>query len=1020
MHAALAQAESNRNRLILVTGEPGIGKSALVDAFAAQAGEHGARVLWGAAWEDSGSPAYWPWVQVLRGVAPELKKQGSVRSLAALRSLLPGLVGSVPDPSSAERDRFALFDAVTRALEQVSRSASLVVVLEDLHIAGFPSALLLQFAVQHIRGAPVLLVATYRDVEARLTPGLGDLVAELEGSATVLALPPMSESEVRELVTPVMANVTPGLLAAIQERTRGNPLFVAQVAQLLSQGSAEPARPSVVPIPPSILLAEPAELARAALTVSAILGGEVDLSEVSDTLDTPVVELLEVLRPALRSGLLVELGPQRYRFGHALVREAIYGDLDSKERATLHHRVATTLAKRSSAGDHARLAHHFHAALPVGAAGPAVHHATAAGQEAMAAFAYEEAVGLFQQALSALHHITGEMTQQRCELLLSLGTALVTAGDLGRAQPVLVQATEHARRCGNAELLGRAALLRSKHLEFHAVDREAIELLEEAAAALEGTDSPTLAHVYAQLGFARQHGEPERMVAATDRAVEVARRCGDRAALAAAMSMRLHTQWGRHDPRSALIEAEELTRLVERTEDTELIVTACMWRFTFSLELGEPMGARAALDRVTELAERSHQAILRHLATSRASTLAVLSGRFDDALALADEALQIGLEARLPDAEPVYWTQLFAVSRFTSLPAEHEARMERILRDIVSRAEFPVTHQAALGLVELSHGARAEAAARFERLAGQVPELRHDGLYVWTLGMLAENCTTLRMVDHADVLYEALLPFAGRFVVASGVICMGAVHHYLAGLAQVAGRPDDAERHYRAAEEHLGRAEAEPMLGRTREEYQQLMHRPGSGHGDALAAAASPVGEFRRSGRIWQLEWHGVSATVPDSKGMRDLAVLLAAPDRDVSALDLVAAAVGPTSTAAGGHAGERLDMTARTAYRKRLTDLEDELAEAEANADAGQIEVLRREQEFLTAELARAFGFGGRVRTDADPVERARKAVGMRIRTALRAIAEVSPDLARHLDRSVTTGKFCAYSPEYPVHWRL
>lgn len=1029
MHAALAHAESNRSRLMLVTGEPGIGKSALVDAFAAQAGARGARVLWGAAWEDSGSPAYWPWVQILRAVAPELERQGPARSLAPLETLLPGLAGEAADTSHAERDRFTLFDAVVRALELTSRAAPLVVVIEDLHAAGLPSTLLLQFAAQHIRSAPVLFVATYRDVEARLTPGLSDIVAEMEGSGTILAVPPMTEPEVRELVTPVMSDMTPDLLAAILERTRGNPLFVAQVAQLLRQDSAGSARPSAVPIPAGIrqavhqrlaLLGGPAELPRTALMVSAALGGEVDPGEVSAVLDTPVVELLEALAAAIRSGLLVELGPQRYRFGHALVREAIYGELGSKERATLHYRVATTLAKRSPRpGDHARLAHHFHAALPAGEAEPAVHHARAAGQEAMAALAYEEAVGLFQQALSALHHTTGETTPQRCELLLSLGAALVTAGDLGRAQPVLVQATEHARRCGDAELLGRAALLRTKHLEFQTVDHQAIALLEEAAGALEGADSSTLAQVYAQLGFARQHGEPERMAAAADRAIEVAHRCGDRAALAAAMSMRLYTQWGRHEPRSALSDAEELTRLVEQTDDAELTVTACMWRFTFSLELGEPAGAQAALDRVTELAERSHQPILRHLATSRASTLAVLTGRFDDALACADEALQIGVQAGLPDAEPVYWNQLFAVSRFIGLPAEHETRMERILRDIVARAEFPVTHQAALVLVECSHGARAEAARRLERLVERVPGLRHDGLYVWTLAMLAEGCTTLGMTDHADSLYAALLPFAGRFVVASGVICMGAVQHYLGGLAMLAGRPDDAERHYRAAVEHHGRVGAEPMLARSRREYEQL-HQRGPEPREALGAGAVPGGTFRRSGRTWQVEWDGVAATVPDSKGMRDLGVLLAAPNREVSALDLVEAAGGPAAAAAGGHAGERLDVTARTAYRTRLAELEGELAEAEGNADAGQVDALRREQEFLAEELAGALGLGGRARTDRDPVERARKAVGMRIRTALRAIAEVNPGLARHLDQSVTTGRFCAYGPEYPVRWRL
>lgn len=1082
MRAALGQAEAGRGKLLVVTGEPGIGKSALVDAFAAWAGQRGARVLWGAAWEDGGAPAYWPWVQVLRAAGLQLPQSGeTARDLAPLGRLLPSLAGPETARVSGEGERFALFDAVVTALELAAAAAPLVVVIEDLQAAGVPSALLLRFAAQHIRGLPVLLVATYRDVEARLTPGLGEIVDGLEATGAVLPLPALSPQEVRDLVAPVLAEVPAGLLDKIVERTEGNPLFVTQVARLLAQSPSATQDLTAAPIPAGIRqavrqrldrvagaadvagtandmagtadvagtaddpanLADPANLPREALTVSAVLGGEFDLGEVADVLDASIGELLGALGPAVRSGLLVELGPQRFRFAHALVREAIYGDLASKERATLHHRVATALAQRSSGiGDHARLAHHFSAAVPVGGAEAAVRHATAAGEEAMRALAYEEAAGLFQQAVSALHHTTGDRTAQRCELLLSLGGALVRAGDLGRALPVLVQATEHARRCGSGELLGRAALLRTKHLDFNVVEPEAIALLEEAARALDGTDTPTLARVYAQLGLALQH-EPERISAATDLAVEVARRCGDRAALAAAMSARLHTRWGRHEPRAALAEADELVRLADQTGDAELATTAHMWRLTFSLELGEPAGAQTALDQVTELANRSQQPILRLLATSRAGTLATVAGRFEDALALADEALEIGLRAQLPDAEPVHFGQLLAISRSIPLPAEHQQRMERILRDQVTRSEWPVPHQAALLLVDLAHGDREPAADRLASLIGTVPELRRDGLYVWTLALLAEACTALGAAAHAEGLYAALLPYAGRFVVAGNVQCLGAAHHFLAGLAALAGRPDDAERHYQAAMEQHRRAGAAPMLARSCREYAEMLRqRGGPGdvsraeeltaeaaggcgsaapeHREAATASAVLEGEFRRSGRTWQVWWDGASATVPDSKGMRDLAALLTAPEREVHVLDLVQAAGGPPAAAAGGHAGQRLDREARAAYRQRLHDLEGERAEAEANADAGRLERLRDEQEFLARELAGTLGLGGRVRAEGDPVERARKAVGMRIRTALKAITEVSPALARHLDRSVTTGRYCSYRPERPVRWRL
>jgi len=113
------------------------------------------------------------------------------------------------------------------------------------------------------------------------------------------------------------------------------------------------------------------------------------------------------------------------------------------------------------------------------------------------------------------------------------------------------------------------------------------------------------------------------------------------------------------------------------------------------------------------------------------------------------------------------------------------------------------------------------------------------------------------------------------------------------------------------------------------------------------------------------------------------------------------------------------LDATARSAYRARLVELDGEIAAAVEDADAGRVDRLRVEQEFLLAELGQALGLGGRPRVSGDPVERARKAVTMRIATAVRAVDATHPDLARHLRNSVSTGRFCSYRPDRPVSWR-
>lgn len=167
---------------------------------------------------------------------------------------------------------------------------------------------------------------------------------------------------------------------------------------------------------------------------------------------------------------------------------------------------------------------------------------------------------------------------------------------------------------------------------------------------------------------------------------------------------------------------------------------------------------------------------------------------------------------------------------------------------------------------------------------------------------------------------------------------------------------------------------------------------------------------LRREGEVWALAYAGATVRIRDSKGLRDLAVLLRAPDRAVHVCELT----GTPVTASG----EDLDATAVAAYRRHLAGLEDEIARAEADSDVGRAAALRAERDFIAAELASALGLAGRSRRSGDPVERARKAVTGRIRDSISRIGAVHPALGRHLTNSVRTGTWCVYAPERPVRW--
>jgi hypothetical protein len=178
---------------------------------------------------------------------------------------------------------------------------------------------------------------------------------------------------------------------------------------------------------------------------------------------------------------------------------------------------------------------------------------------------------------------------------------------------------------------------------------------------------------------------------------------------------------------------------------------------------------------------------------------------------------------------------------------------------------------------------------------------------------------------------------------------------------------------------------------------------------------------FRREGALWTLTYGGVTARMRDAKGLADIAALLAVPGREIPAADLVVAGSGGAGRAdLRLGADEVLDETARRQIRRRLADLDEEIAEADAWADPERASRARAERDALVSEVTAATGLAGRARRLGDQDERARKAVTARIRYVIGRIARVHPPLAAHLRASVTTGTRCCYSPPAPTSWRL
>ena len=245
LRAAIADAQAGRGSAWYLTGEPGIGKSYLAEEAARLAHEQGMKVFWGRCWEAGGAPAYWPWVQILRGV----RRSSSKTNLAPH---LDALAQPQPDTSSlpAEQARFQLMDAVSSELSEAARETPMLLVLEDLHVADVSTVLLLEFLSGPVRHEPFVLVGTFREAELSKAPA-GAQLRRTVRLGEQLALERFTSNDIASFLAASSDAPDPALVRALQETTDGHPLFLVEVDRLWrARGTRSPSAPS--PIPASI------------------------------------------------------------------------------------------------------------------------------------------------------------------------------------------------------------------------------------------------------------------------------------------------------------------------------------------------------------------------------------------------------------------------------------------------------------------------------------------------------------------------------------------------------------------------------------------------------------------------------------------------------------------------------------------------------------------------------------------------------------------------------------------------
>jgi tetratricopeptide (TPR) repeat protein len=553
---------------------------------------------------------------------------------------------------------------------------------------------------------------------------------------------------------------------------------------------------------------------------------------------------------ALDAGLLAESPgePGRYSFAHALVRETLYAAMSSHRRTRVHRRVGVALEQLRDPPLGA-LAHHFTRAAEPRDAERAIRYALAAGAQATAMLANEEAAEHYARALEVLERSSPEALERRCELLVKLGEARLRSGERPAAWEVFREAAALAGRLGDAALMARAAIGASRRFiqPPGIIDEELIALLEQA---LEMTpvDQPLtrvllITRLCGALYFSSERRDDMRRFSAE--ATEIAARLGDPEATALAAAARRRAYWvpGRLEQR--LADSTQLLRSAREADDPELTLQAHAWLVVDLLEGGDRTAVEAQVAAFEVGAEELRQPVFQWSCAVWKTMLALLDGRLAEAERLAADALSAGIMPEGVTAPHYYAIQLLGIRREQVRMSE----LEDAVREMVARNPHRLAWRSALGMLLCHTGRHDEACELLAGMAGEFSAVAPDGDWMITFALLADVAADLQDTEHAARLYELLEPYrASHVVVGHAAVCFGSVARYLGRLALTIGERDLALEHLREAVDSSARMRAPVQLAHAR-----LDHATALGAGGDWPAARTLIEQAAETAAVLDL-----------------------------------------------------------------------------------------------------------------------------------------------------------------------
>jgi len=782
LDAVLDVAAGGRVGAAMLVGEPGIGKTRLLQEVAGRAAARGFATGAGRCSQDDGAPPLWPWTAVLR----ELGETALADRLTAPAQPPPGVLSA----QSAEAARFALWHDVAGALAAASARQPLLIVLDDLHWADPSSLKLLRHVVATGAGRIALLGA-----RRALPPPSGALAEVLEALARYggarIDLDGLAEAEVRTLVHAVTGREADAAEAArLRDRTGGNAFLLTELARLDSAESV-PAAVADVVAARAATLPEPArELLRAA----AVVGREFDLALLAAVTGDTEDEVLDRLDPALAEGLVAETGPEVFRFSHALIRDAVHDAIPPTRRARRHAAVARVVA---AAGDPGRAVRHWLAAGP-GHARDAWLAAEAAARHAASVYAWDEAAEFLDAAVTAQQDDPAATREQRYALLMSRVTACRQNGDLDGLDAAQVSAVAVAAESGDVAAEAGAATaavdgavwLPRPHGTVHPILPGTLRsVLRRLPAADSELRCRVMLALALELYFADAPGERQALI---EQGLAMARRLGDPALLLWACTVAWVAMWRPNTAEERWELAREALDAAERGGDVLLEVTARTLMAFGAQETGRIAEMDAATARARADAVRYRLATpLVALGWLEVPWLA-MRGRFDDAERLFAATVDLMSRTSMPQqAESAAGTTL-ALQMFRGAAG---AELAGQMQALAPHSRLPL--HSTIVMLLLRAGEKEQARAWYAQHGLALDS--DDWFTVLNLCQAAEATAGLGDRDLAARVYKRLAPFAGRPCSAGGAVAQAPVDAYLALAAAAAGETDVAARHTDAA-----------------------------------------------------------------------------------------------------------------------------------------------------------------------------------------------------------------------------